>query len=78
VRADDNVGHFTPPAEQHPELPVELPGEFRKLPGHFLCNNLVRRHPPPVELFQPLDLGRLQAGEISVNFLNGDFSFWEN
>jgi hypothetical protein len=33
-------------------------------------DNTLRRHPPPVELFNPFDLRRCEAGQVSVNFIH--------
>ena len=62
---DEYVFDLAPPADQHPHLPLQLPGQ----PTH-VARQLVRQHlagvdPPPVDALQRLGLAGLQAAEVA-------------
>ncbi|MBN1546422.1 MAG: hypothetical protein JW902_07175, partial [Syntrophaceae bacterium] len=74
VGAHDDIGDFSPSGDQKTELAVELPGELRHLTCQFVGQDLFRGDPAAVELLDPPELFRLQAGDISMNFLNRETS----
>jgi hypothetical protein len=67
---DHHKGNFSPAADEEANLPVDLPGEGCQLPRQIMGDYTLRRHPPPVELFNPFDLRRCEAGQVSVNFIH--------
>ncbi|MCG2741724.1 MAG: hypothetical protein L6300_16025 [Syntrophaceae bacterium] len=71
MRADDDIGHLAAAGDQNADLAVDLPGEFRELAGQVVGDDPFRRDAPPVELPDPLDLGRREAGQVAVNLLYG-------
>ncbi|HXG64572.1 MAG TPA: hypothetical protein VNO70_05665 [Blastocatellia bacterium] len=50
--ADDDILNVAVAVDQHADLPVDFMGDFRKLAGKLLRDNLARRDAPLVELFQ--------------------------
>jgi len=71
VRADDDIGDLPPAGDEEAELAVDLAGELRQVAGQFVGDDTLRRDAPPVDLPDPLDLGRSEAGQVAVNLLDG-------
>jgi hypothetical protein len=71
VRPDDHIGDLAPAGDQDADLAVDLAGEFRELAGQFVGDDPVRRDAPPVELSDPFDLIRPEAGQVAVNLFDG-------
>jgi len=71
VRSDDDIGDFTAAGDQNTDLAVDLQGEFRELAGQVVGDDPLRRDAPPVELPDPLDLSRREAGQVAVYLLDG-------
>jgi hypothetical protein len=71
VRSDDDIGHLAAAGDQDTDLAVDLPGEFRKLAGQVVGDDLLRRDAPTVKLPDPLDFGRREAGQIAMYLLYG-------
>ena len=67
---DDHIGNFPPAANEDTDLPVDLPREFRQLPGQLMGEDVLRRDFPTVELSDPLDLFRLETGQVAMNFID--------
>jgi hypothetical protein len=64
--AHDNIGDLPPAGDEQADLAVDLPGELRQRPGQFVGDDPLGRETPTVELPDPLDLGRSEAGEVAV------------
>jgi hypothetical protein len=62
----DDIGDLPPAGDEEADLAVDLPGYLRQRPGQLVGDNPLRRDAPPVELPDPLDLGRPEAGEVAV------------
>jgi hypothetical protein len=76
--ADDDIGDLPPAGDEEAELAVDLAGELRELAGQFVGDDPLRRDPPPIELTDPLDLGRREAGQVAVYLFYGCSSeLWE-
>ena len=71
VRPHDDVGDFTPAGDQKADLTIDLAGEFRERPGQFVGDDPLRRDAPPVELSDPFDFRRSEAGQVAVNLFDG-------
>ncbi|MFZ4437170.1 MAG: hypothetical protein ACOYOS_01970 [Syntrophales bacterium] len=71
MRSDDHISHFATTGDQNADLAVDLPGKFRELAGQVVGDDPLRRDAPPVELSDPLDLGRREAGQVAVYLLDG-------
>jgi hypothetical protein len=71
VRPHNDAGDFTPTGDQQTDLTIDLTGEFRKRPGQFMGDDPLRRDAPPVELTDPFDLRRSEAGQVAVNLFDG-------
>ena len=69
--AHDNIGHLPPAGDEKADLAVDLPGKFRQRPGHFVGDDPLRRDAPPVELPDPPDFRRSEAGEVAVYLFYG-------
>jgi len=67
VRAGDDAGDVALPVDQDPDLAVDFPGKICELPGQFMSDKPVRGKAASIKLLQPLDLFRLQAGDIAIN-----------
>jgi hypothetical protein len=67
----DHIGEFAPAGDQNADLPVDLPGELREPASEIVCDDPLRRDAPPVELPDPLDLIRPEAGQVAVNLFDG-------
>jgi hypothetical protein len=78
VRSDDHIGHLTAAGDQDADLAVDLPGELRELAGQVVGDDPLRRDAPPVELPDPLDLRRREAGQVAVYLLDGRSSSFES
>jgi hypothetical protein len=75
VRPCDDVSDFTTAGDQKADLTIDLAGEFRERPGQFVGDDPFRREAPPVELSDPFDLRRSEAGQVAVNlFDSGSFN----
>ena len=75
VRPHDDVSDFTPAGDQEADLTIDLAGEFRERPGQFMGDDPLRREAPPIELSDPFDLRRSEAGQVAVNlFYDGSFN----
>jgi hypothetical protein len=71
VRSDDDIGHLTAAGDQDADLAVDLPGELRELAGQVMGYDPLGRDAPPVELPDPFDFGRREAGQVAVYLLYG-------
>jgi hypothetical protein len=71
VRPDDHIGELAPAGDQNADLAVDLPGEFREPASEVVGDDPVRRDAPPVELSDPLDLIRPEAGQVAVDLFDG-------
>jgi hypothetical protein len=71
VRSDDDVGHLAAAGDQNADLAVDLPGELRELAGQIVGDDPFGRDAPPVELADPFDFGRREAGQVAVYLLDG-------
>ena len=69
--ADDDEHDLAVPADQDPQLAVDLPGDFRQLAGELLGHNEIRGQATPVEQADPAALLRPKAVQIAVNPLDG-------
>jgi hypothetical protein len=69
--AHDNIGDLPPAGDEDADLAVDLPGELRQRPGQFVGDDPLRRDTPPVELPDPLDLRRPEAGQVAVYLFYG-------
>jgi hypothetical protein len=58
--ADNNVLDVTTSVHKHADLPVNLVRCFRKLTRELLRDDLARRNPPLIKLFEPVKLMRLE------------------
>jgi hypothetical protein len=67
----DHIGDLPPAGDEEADLAVDLTGEFRQRPGQFVGDDPIRSATPPVELPDPLDLLRSEAGEVAVYFFYG-------
>ena len=75
VRPYYDISDFTPAGDQKADLTIDLAGEFRERPGQFVGDDPLRREAPPVELSDPFDLRRSEAGQVAVNlFDSGSFN----
>jgi hypothetical protein len=66
MRAHDHIGDLPPAGDEQADLAVELTGELGQRPGQFVGDDPLGRETPPVELADPLDLCRSEAGEVAV------------
>jgi hypothetical protein len=71
VRADDNISHLAAAGDQDADLAVDLPGELGEPASQVVRDDPLRRDAPPVELPDPFDLGRREAGQVAVYLLDG-------
>jgi hypothetical protein len=71
VGAHDHEGDLPLAGDQNADLAVDLPGELRDLAGQVVRDDSLRRDAPPVELPDPFDFGRREAGQIAVNLFDG-------
>jgi len=71
VRTDDHIGDLAPAGDQNADLAIDLPGEFRELAGQVVGDDPLRRDAPPVQLSDPFDLIRSEAGQVAVNLFDG-------
>ena len=63
--ADEDVLDLPAPADQHPHLPLDFPGEAAQVAGQLGRHDLGGVDPPAVDALQRLDLAGLEAGEVS-------------
>jgi len=70
VRSDDDIGRLAAAGDQDADLTVDLPGELRELAGQVVGDDPLRRDAPPVELPDPLDFDRREAGQVAVYLLD--------
>jgi len=70
VGAHDHIGDLAPAGDQNADLAVDLAGELRELTGQVMGDDPLRRDAPPVELSDPFDLIRSEAGQIAVNLFD--------
>lgn len=71
VRSDDDVGDLAAAGDQDADLAVDLAGELRDPASQLVGDDPLRRDAPPVELTDPLDLGRREAGQVAVYLFDG-------
>jgi len=71
VRPHDDVGDLPPACDKKTDLTIDLAGEFRERPGQFVGDDPLRGEAPPVELSDPFDLCRSEAGQVAVNLFDG-------
>ncbi len=69
--AHDNIGDLPPAGDEEADLAVDLPGKLRQRPGQFVGDDSLRRAAPPVELPDPLDFRRSEAGQVAVYLFYG-------
>jgi len=70
VRPRDHIGDLAPAGDQDADLAVDLPGELRELAGQLVGDDPLLRDAPLIELSDPLELIRPEAGQIAVNFFD--------
>jgi hypothetical protein len=66
IRSDDHIGNLSAAADQNPDLAVDFPGHFRKIPRQLLGDDAIRRDLPTVDLVDPFNLFRFQAAQVAV------------
>jgi hypothetical protein len=67
----DDISDLSPAGDEKAELAVEFAGEFGELAGQVMGDDPLRRNAAPVELPDALDLGRAEAGQVTVNLFDG-------
>jgi hypothetical protein len=71
VRPDDHVGNLAAARDQDADLAVDLAGELGELAGQLVGDDPVLWDAPAVELPDPFDLIRPEAGQVAVNLFDG-------
>jgi len=69
-RADDDVGDLSPAGNQQADLAIDFMRYFGQLSGQVMGQDLSRRDPATVELFDPPKLLRFQTAGMAVYLLN--------
>jgi hypothetical protein len=69
--ADYNCADFALAADQQTDMPVDVAGKKRYLPGEVIGNDIFRRYASVTKMLQLFDLRGAQPRRISGNFVDG-------
>jgi len=69
--AHDDIGDLPPAGDEEADLAVDLTGKLGQRSGQFMGDDFLRRDAPSVELPDPPDFRRSEAGQVAVYLLYG-------